>query len=226
MKQIFFIFTLLIFFYSTLLSQNELNGIYHSESGHYLKIRDSRFQLILPNNAMNGFFSEVLAEGVIKYINNSFIELNSSNSPTSKALESLEVNQSNQQVSDDSIKIIFSIPNKRENLKITVYTNNFKTFKFFYSDSSKEILIPKGIRSFSFTVEPEDPKDHTFDGLFYGILSLNSLEYDINRCTNLIEISIPALDGSFFETYYIKGDYAQLIDESIIWKGEVYKKIK
>lgn len=226
MKKLYLLFILFIFYSLIITAQNKLYGRYYSESGTYFEIKDDKFKLIMPNSAMNGFYSETLAEGSVKYINSSFIELNSLISPIYEAFRTLKISQSKQGFMNNDIEVKFLIPHKRDSLRIIIYTDKFKTFKFSYSDHNKSIIIPKGVNSFSFMIEPENIMTHNFDGTYYGVLSLNSLEYNIEKEINLIEVNIPDLDDSFFEKYYLKGDYARIVDKSIIWKGEVYNKIE
>ena len=35
---------------------------------------------------------------------------------------------------------------------------------------------------------------------------------------------MPGITNSFFETYYIRGDYARMTKDGIIWKGIIYRK--
>ena len=68
---------------------------------------------------------------------------------------------------------------------------------------------------------------HTSDGLFYGIVGFDLFqEYQMEKNINHISIEIPAMDDSFFEKYYVKGDYAKISKDTITWKGEVFIKKK
>ncbi len=226
MKKNYLLFILFIFYSFIISAQNKLYGRYYSESGVYFEIKDDKFKLIMLNSAINGFYSDILAEGTMKYIDNSFIELNSLISPVYEIFRTLKITQSEQGLMDNDIEIKFLIPYKRDSLRIAIYTDKFKTFKFSYSDYNKSIIIPKGVNSFSFMIEPENIITHNFDGTYYGVLSLNSLEYNIEKEIKLIEVNIPALDDSFFEKYYLKGDYVRIVNKSIIWKGEVFNKME
>ena len=88
-------------------------------------------------------------------------------------------------------------------------------------------MIPNNVESISFYISPEQLNAHTFDGLFYGAVGFSSFqEYKIENNKNHISIEIPAIDGSFFERYFIKGDYARIKKGAIKWKGETFQKIK
>ena len=89
----------------------------------------------------------------------------------------------------------------------------------------KKRSIFKDTKSISFYISPDFIKAHTTDGIFYGIVGLDSMqEYQIQKNINFIKIEIPDITNSFFETYYIRGDYARMTKDGIIWKGIIYRK--
>lgn len=55
--------------------------------------------------------------------------------------------------------------------------------------------------------------------ILYAFSSRTRLIYII-----AIEISIPPLTNSFFEKYYVKGEYARIVCDTIIWKGRKFKR--
>lgn len=102
-----------------------------------------------------------------------------------------------------------------------------KNFELNYSNDKKEINIPDNTTSISFYISPDYIIPHTPNGSFYGLVAFDSMiDYTIDNGVNCIEIEIPAINNSFFQTYYIKGDYARIKNDSIIWKGQVYKKLE
>ena len=150
------------------------------------------------------------------------IELNST-PPNVFGLKGLKVVQFSDSTINDSIKVSFLIPYQRGNLKINVHTNTFKTFDLIYSKSSRELMLPNNVKSITFYIVPEHIIPHTSDGLFYGIVGFDPFqEYQIEKNINHISIEIPAIDDSFFEKYYVKGDYAKISKDTITWKGEVF----
>jgi hypothetical protein len=58
----------------------------------------------------------------------------------------------------------------------------------------------------------------------YGILFIASEFITLESNINYIEISIPSLTNSFFEKYYVKGEYARIVGNTIIWKGRTFIK--
>jgi len=136
----------------------------------------------MPNNAINGWNSEIMAEGTINKIGDSFLELNTNKNPIIEALKNLNITQTQESISipNDSIKVKFSIPYQRGKLKILVFTNTSKIFRLNYLTTVNEINIPKDTKSISFYISSDFIKAHTTDGAFYGIVGLDSMqEYQI-----------------------------------------------
>lgn len=222
-----YIFTLffLVFYYCQIFPQKKIDGKYYDESGFYIEVVDKHFKMSLPNYARNGYNSEILAEGIIQPINGSFIELNSLKDPFLEASKTLKIREeANHFISNDSLKIKIIIPYTMGNLIIMAFTSNFKQNKFYYSSQQTEFTIPFQGGNISFQIYPDYIMPHTAEGSFYGILEYNTLDFTLEKGINYIEINIPTIDNSFFEKYYIKGEYARIIDDNIIWKGKVFKK--
>ena len=227
MKRIILFLIVYAFYIVEVSARNNLSGRYYAESGVYIEIKDKNFKLIMPNNAINGWNSEIMAEGTINKIGDSFLELNTNKNPIIEALKNLNITQTQESISipNDSIKVKFLIPYQRGKLKILVFTNTSKIFSLNYSMTVNEINIPKDTKSISFYISPDFIKAHTTDGIFYGIVGLDSMqEYQIQKNINFIKIEIPDITNSFFETYYIRGDYARMTKDGIIWKGIIYRK--
>lgn len=212
-------------FFSKTYSQKKIEGKYYKESGSYIEINNDYFKIILPNSASNGIYSEIRTEGRIQQIDNNFLELNSLKDPFIEATRNLEIiRKPDRELSNDSLKIKFFLPYTNGILRITIYTEISKTFSFNYSKDNKECTIPFIGGNISFLIRPDYILPHTAEGLFYGILEYNTLDFFLEKDINNIEVNIPTIDNSFFEKYYIKGDYARIVNDSIIWKGEIYRK--
>lgn len=228
MKKIFLFFTIYILCNVTILAQVDLSGNYRYETGIMLKIEKDTFRLIMPNNARNGWYTEIMAEGEIKQINSSLIELNTGENVIWDVMRSVVVTQQLvDSIDTDSIKVRFSIPNYSGKLKVSVYTDTSDIFNLEYSDKNKELNIPKDTETFFFYITPDYLHSHTPMNSFYGVIGFDPMEeYQVDNSVNFIEIKIPNLTDIFFERYHIEGDYARVVNDSIIWKGKVYKKIK
>ena len=93
-----------------------------------------------------------------------------------------------------------------------------------YVGALGNVLLPPGTCSFDFTIAPEGYSPHTVEGAYYGILYITSLTYKIKPACNKVIIELPRLTDSFFEQYYVKGDYARIQRNSLFWRGVEYKK--
>lgn len=160
--------------------KKDISGTYFSKSGTKIEIIGNELNYIIPQIHSPVWSNDTLAKCTFKWIDVDFIELNST-SPNILALKGLKVAQFSDSTINDSIKVSFLIPYQRSNLKISVYTNTFKTFDFIYSKSSSELMLPNNIESITFYIVPEHMIPHTSDGLFYGIIGFDSFqEYKIN----------------------------------------------
>ena len=205
---------------------NNISGTYYSPSGTRIEIKGNELFYIVPNVYTPVWHNDTLAKCLFKWIDANFIEINTT-SPTIYGRNGIKVVQSFDPTIADSIKVSFIIPYQRSNLKIQLYTNAFKTIEFKYSKSRRELMIPNNVESISYYISPEQLIPHTSDGLFYGVVGFDSYqEYRIEKNINHISIEIPAIDDSFFEQYFIKGEYARIKKGAIIWKGEIFKKKK
>ena len=206
--------------------KKDISGVYFSESGTKIEIIGNHLNYIIPQVHSPVWSNDTLAKCTFKWVDANFIELNST-PPNILALEELKVSQFSDSTVNDSLKVSFLIPYQRSNLKISIYTNMFKRFGFIYSKSNRELMLPNNVESIAFYIVPERMMSHTSDGLFYGVVGFGSYqEHKIEKNINHVSIEIPAIDDSFFERYYVKGDYAKISNDTITWKGEVFLKKK
>jgi len=205
-------------------SGQDLSGTYYSEFGTKIEIRGNELTYIEPHFSTPVRSNDTLVKCTFEWVDANFIKINST-PPDIIALKGLNVIQHSDSTVIDSIKMSFSIPYQRWNLKIQIHTDTFKTFDLVYSQGSRDVMLPNNVRSITFYIAPEHIIPHTADGLFYGVIGFNPFqEFEIKENTNKVLIEIPALDDSFFERYYIKDDYARVSNDSIMWKGEVFVK--
>lgn len=206
--------------------KNDITGIYYNKSGYCLQLRSDSIKLLVSQVSPLTRSSDLWFEGKYERVNKNFIEINSINNPWQEVQKTIEVTQKKKS-DKNNIEVKFLIPYSRSDLNITIYTNNdFNSYEFIYSANNHNIIIPK-TKKISFYIVPEYLIPHTPIGAFYGIIAFDSMvDYTIEDDMDYVEISIPAMSNSFFETYYIEGDYARIVDDDIIWKGEVYKKAK
>lgn len=217
---------LLLFNFLFSFGQNKISGEYYNEYGSKIEIKDDRFRYIKPHQSHPIWYNDTLVECIFKWIDDQFIELNSTPSYII-AQKGLKVVQSLDLSMKDSLKVSFSIPYQRADLNVSVITNTFKVFDLNYSKNNREIMLPSNTKTITFSISPgEYLPMHSVEGYFYGVLYYSSIEYPIEKNVNCIEIEIPAIDDSFFEKYYVKGDYAKVSKDSIVWKGDIFVKKK
>ena len=228
MRKTLVFFTVTVLYSTVVLAQTNISGTYVDQYGMTLILDDGHFKLIQPTPARRGFYSEVLAEGVFEQVDKSLAEFNSLNNPAFEATRSMKVTQRTGPVAADSIELCFSIPYRKSGLKIFVDTTDpYKSFVLNYSAKNNVLYIPGNVKSFFLSVIPEYLPPHTAAGQFYGVVEFSALEaYDVAKNANRIDIEIPALDDAYFEKYYVKGDYVRVMENALIWKGELFVKKK
>jgi len=213
------------FFYSFSFGQKDLSGVYYGSSGGKIEIKGNEFYFIVPSYCVSVYSNDTLAKCTLKLVDFNLIELNSVPAYVI-AHQGLKVEKFYDSTIKDSIKISFSIPYNWHNLEILVFTDTNKTFRLNYSSNNKELFLPRNTRTIDFSISPVMYTPHSPDGLYFGVLYYPSVEYTIENKYNHISIDIPSIDNAFFERYYIKGEYAKVSNDTIIWKGKIFIKQK
>jgi hypothetical protein len=224
---------LLLFVHLLFFGQRDLTGIYCNYDYSYgcIKIENDKFYFIIKHDYTPFWCADTLANATFKRVDDNFIELNST-PPYILAQKGFNIVQSFDSTIQDSIKVSFSIPNFGEcggDLDIKLWTDRNKVFKFIYSefpDNNKELMLPNYTKTISLNISPQYSREsHRGRGLYYGTLYYSPREtITVEKNVNHILIEIPAIDGAFFERYYLMGDYAKVSNDTITWKGEVFIK--
>ena len=225
MKRIGFIFLLALASLEFTNAQS-LSGEYVGALGKVV-IDNKHFYYIEPATHLWAWHNDTLARCTIKQIDKKWIELNSVDPVFADFEKDIKITQSHDSTYNDGILLNFIIPyDRKPYLRISVSDDKMATrpFTFIYSDTIKSVLLPPGTRSFDFTIAPEGYSPHTVEGAYYGILYITSLTYKIKPACNKVIIELPRLTDSFFEQYYVKGDYARIQRNSLFWRGVEYKK--
>jgi len=233
----------------SLFGQRDISGIYSAIDGYsgYIEIKDNQFKYYIWQGGSIVYSNDTLAICTFKWADKSFIELNNSvEDPAWEVCRSIKIAQeSNPAYGSDSIKIEFIIPHTR-GLKITVKACNKHTtlgrFTLDYSMKySRGLTLPHNnilviarddINRISFSIKPENIFPHTIDGAFFGIVdfymdyidSYTLPGFQLKENVNDVLIEIPALDNTFFERYYVQGEYARVYGNKIQWRGNVFVK--
>ena len=88
-------------------------------------------------------------------------------------------------------------------------------------------MLPINTNKFTFDIDPPGYIAHTIEGLCFGVMYLMGFaEFIVKENTNHIIIEMPSMDNSFFERYYVKDEFARVVNDTIYWKGEVFVKRK
>jgi hypothetical protein len=211
----------------TLLSfgQKDISGVYSNIAGRLIIKNDS---LTLTTIYSPGIPERVLAKCKYKWMDDNFIEINS-NPPYILVHNGLQIIESIDSSLTDSIRLSFFIPNYQGKLDISISGTikyRYTHYDLEYSEKSREFMLPKNINSINISIS-NPVYGGELDGSYYSFVCCPVInEYEMKKNANVIEISIPAIDDSFFEKYYVKGDYAKISKDTITWKGEVFVKKK
>ena len=202
---------------------------YNDETGREIVITDSLFYYIEKHPSYPYWYNDTLAICTIKKLSNEFWELNSQDPYQTKTSGYKVLKKTVDNISDDSLEISFLIPYDRGKLIVSIMPTNIfpvKNYDFFYSQSNNSIIIPQKINCFTYSIMPDEGNAiiHDVRGMNYGILFMSSESIFMESDINHIEISIPSLTNSFFEKYYVKGEYARIVGDTIIWKGRKFKR--
>ena len=229
MKRIGILFTVMSLVSLGMNAQRNLVGTYQDEAGCLIKITASHFYYIEPQYELAYWDNDTLAICSYERINDEFIELNSQ-SPYQIIATGYSVSKKYVEgLSEDSIEICFQIPYDRGKLNVSIQSVDIypvKEYELSYSQSDYKIQIPKGIEKISYSISPTetDMVSHEVWGMNYGILYILSEYIEVGNGINHLDINIPSLINSFFEKYYVHGEYARILGDTIIWKGRKFIK--
>jgi hypothetical protein len=162
-------------------------------------------KLIVPDS--RGIQGRTLAEATFERIDNNFIEINSV-PPYILLQEGIVIKQSMDSTVTDSLKLSFSFPNYDGQIEMSISVTIkglLKNYDFNYSEKNKSLMLPRNIELLIISIN-NPIYDGELDGSFYGFRRVTKV-YQIEKDVNNILINIPAMDESFFEKYYVKGEY-------------------
>lgn len=192
-----------------------------NQSGMCIEIKGNQFKFFIPESEHPTYINDTLAACTMNKISADLIEINSVPAYVA-GLKGFRVVQYVDSNKTDSVKVTFSIPYTRSNLDVSVFSERFR-LTLSYCKNRKFLFIPKNCKEISILVSPgNNIIPHSFDGSYYGVLFFSYYEYSIKDHCDSISVEIPAIDDSFFEKYYIKGEYARIVNETIIWKGDKF----
>jgi hypothetical protein len=203
--------------------QKDISGVYTNEAGMQIKIEGNAFIYTIPQVHSPVYSNDTLARCTYNRIDDQFIEINTVDDYAS-ILKTLRFTQSKTDKSNDSILVKFIMPYNKSKLKIEIHADYEVLYKLEYSQKNQGISIPKNTNKIVLYIRPEYFLESGFDGQYYGRVCFNSIEYEVGSNINKIDIEIPAIDDSFFEKYYLKGEYVRVSRDKIEWKGVVFTR--
>jgi len=228
MKKIIFLSIIINLFTFFSFGQKSLSGYYYNKTGGRIIVISNNDSLKLINSGGRGSYDWIEAECTFNWVDNNFIEINST-PPHLLIEEGFNIKQYYDFDIAGERRLSFSFPNYKGEFEISIsadFDKGFKIFDFKYSEKNREFILPNNTNSITVTIF-SPVKGGELDGIFYGFLHCNLVTlYEINKMNNRIIFEVPAIDKTFFLKYFVKGEYARVTKDSIIWKGEVFVKEK
>ena len=195
----------------------DIKGTYVNDCGRVV-ITDSMFYYVAFDVDVNIWENDTLAICTWKKVEDNLILIESVD--PYKQISLVVNNRNEKKVSNDSIKISFDLGQEQKYMQVEVFNEFCNSFK----SNTYDVQIPKSTKLFHFVIEPNrGTVDHTALGEYYGLKYFLSPEIEIDNNFNSISVCVSNLLLSFFEQYYIRGDYVYIKDGILHWKGEKFK---
>jgi hypothetical protein len=212
---------------------DKINGTYAWDMTEYITIVEDSFKLYLyPTYSL--FYGlnlgdTILAEGKVQYESDNFIKLTSKDYEW-EVKKTMTVIESVDTCLNDSIKFNFIFPFNRKYKIILYLRSDYKNeFKYEFTDK-KEVLLSichDSVLMFSFTILDQTPIDFPYR-IYLKTIKFSSSQNTLkNNNSNSFEIFIPDLTSSYFNRYFINGEYIRVDKEKdvLFWHNEKYWKI-
>lgn len=207
------------------LGNNNYHGSYINESGSIV-MDISNDSLIIKSY---DFDLDTLAVCNWKSISESFLEINSKVDPVVTAFKDMSIHRSIQ--TSDTVNnpavFRFVLPNTTEDMEIYVICGT-KSYKGITQNGIFQVTLDKNISKFpeplSFYIKPLFYSESNPASQYYGILYLSypfNIRYNLNE---MITIELPSVTPSLFYQYFIKGEYVNMTNEGLEWRGDIYYK--
>ena len=201
---------------------NNADGVYYNtNNGDEVLISGNNFYFKKYQANLPLFHNDTLARCTFEWVDNEFIVLNSSDCSDNynNLTKNIVISQTyDSTVVEGLIKIVLAIP------AYYYYTD------FYISahgpDSSyilirPDSLVQNNFERFSFVLHTDIMSHNRL--LIYGKQIYTSPEYSVKSECNSIKIQIPYEEYlRYFESYYVKDQYARVRDNTICWNGDLY----
>ena len=230
---------ILLLFSSFAYCQDNIYGTYESEDGLIMikPVRDEGDFFLYYEKYTNDKGVQYKAKAVCKIEKaeeaEQLIKLNSIGARSS-IYNGIEVTrESTPTHSFDTLYIFFDIPYNKTELYMDIYVDkvDIPSYEFIYSQESKCVKIPINPTNQKIAIHRLYPKSNYYsyqnkdnansDNIKYVRLTL---EFSLDGTFNNLTIKIPSLDNTYFDRYYIEGEYAKVFKNNIIWRDVTYQK--
>lgn len=202
-----------------------MEGSYLNDATFEIAIVDTTFYFVIAQGAHLVFENDTLAKCSIKRIGDNFIELNSEH-PVDIVRKSMRIVQEYDSTLIHNKQVVFDFPCQRK-VEIEVITNKFKHLNLEYSSHNRSLILPVQTQSFSYIIYLKELPMPILGSVCFGIIQYDPLqEIKFEDDKNIIHIYLPAINDTFFERFFIQGEYAIICGDSINWKGNVFIKSK
>lgn len=228
-------FTILIFslfiFFNINAQKNKINGTYIWDMTEYLTILEDSFKLHLyptyPVFYGLDLGDTILTEGKIEYDSDNFIKLTSKDYEW-EARKNMIIEESVDSSLVDKVKFTFIFPFEGKYKIILSLKNNY-TEKIYEFQDRNEFILPiqkDDLLEFSFLILNQTPPTYQYRTYNKAIAFNSSKKKRKEKDSNSFKIFIPDLTNSYFNRFWIKGEYIKVNTEKdvLFWHNEKYLK--
>jgi len=212
--------------------KDKINDTYIWDMKEYLTITEDSFKLNLypVYSLLYGLDlgDSILAEGKVQYDSNNFIKLTSKDYEW-ETKKNVVVIESIDSSLTDSIKFNFIFPFDGKYKIILSLEGDCKNQLKYEFEDRKEVILPKleyPIFAFSFIIVNQTPIEFPYR-IYQKMVNFRSFQNIVKESdSNSFEIFIPDLTNSYFNRFFINGEYLKIDTEKnvIFWHNEKYIK--
>lgn len=207
----------------------QYNGIYHSQL-HKIEINGTDF--IYSLNFGSNIWDPtpiILAKCKMSHLSDSFYKIDNSPYPFNIWWNGINIEQIHNDSPNDSICVYFNFPKCSTPLDISIsctdHLSHSKEFNMSITNSGS-ILLPLNVEDIYFVCDIPDKYIITSpSGYFNGFLYY-FYRFEVNKKCNKINISTDLdMDSLFYQTE-IRDNIIIMENDSILWNGETFHKLK
>ena len=205
------------------------DGHYYANEGFKeIIIRNDSLFYILHQGNMKLYANDTIAICNVTHLEKDWAEINSV-PVIFKAIESMTIESRYDESIKDSIKIALCIPSRYYDFDcwITLSLRPLYEISFSVNDGHGEITIERGNFN-NLLLLSLYPKTYMYNlidkmirGLAWERFPINML---FNNEHNSYKIILPEVSDSYFERYYVRGEYIRFQNDTLIWRGEKFIK--